>query len=101
MASVGDVVTRIAGLGRHNDVLDALKRNSNEAGRRFEQARHLFESRLVISFFEGEEYGRMGIVSLQDLLQRQGLHYTDRRESICNPQPSRLARDAGSNAGEP
>lgn len=64
-ASVGDIVAKIfsASFGKaSNDLLEALKENSNDANRRFEQARHLPEKCLVISFFEGEPYGRFGIV---------------------------------------
>ncbi|KAH8897884.1 hypothetical protein GQ53DRAFT_637651, partial [Thozetella sp. PMI_491] len=77
-ASFGDVVAKIVRLGRYNDALDALKRNSNEAEKRFEQARHLFERCLVISFFEGEPYGSMGIIvdKLSATLNLSGLQET-------------------------
>lgn len=64
-ASLGDVVAKIvtAALGKPtNDLLDALKENSIEATKRFEQARHVFEKCLVVSFYEGKPYGRIGIV---------------------------------------
>jgi hypothetical protein len=48
----------------NNDLKNALKRRSNEATKRFEQARHLFEKGLVVSFFEGASYHKTGIVSL-------------------------------------
>lgn len=42
-----------------------LERNSNEAAKRFAQARHLFERCLVVSFFETASYGKTtGIVRL-------------------------------------
>jgi hypothetical protein len=55
----------------NNDLLDALKRDSNEATRRFEQARNMFNKRLVVSFFEGESYSKFGIVSLLDDLRKR------------------------------
>lgn len=64
-ASLGDVVAKIvtAGLRKpNNDLLDALKENSIEATKRCEQARHVFEKCLVVSFYEGKPYGRIGIV---------------------------------------
>ena len=45
-----------------NDLLDALKQHSDNATKRFEQSRHLFDNSLVVSFFEGMPYGPMGIV---------------------------------------
>jgi hypothetical protein len=60
-------VVKIVTLGKlNNDLLDALKQSSNEATRRFEQARHLFERCLVVSFFEGESYGKMRTVVLSE-----------------------------------
>lgn len=47
-----------------NDLIDALKRDSIEATKRFEQARHVFERCLVVSFSESRSYGKMGIVCL-------------------------------------
>ncbi|KAK0747323.1 WD40-repeat-containing domain protein [Apiosordaria backusii] len=64
-ASVGDVVARIVKAGQSrpgNDLLDALKKHSDDATRRFEQSRHLFDSSLAVSFFEGMQYGAMGII---------------------------------------
>ncbi|KAH6881069.1 hypothetical protein B0T10DRAFT_551364 [Thelonectria olida] len=64
-ASVGDVAAKIVSAGLlkpSNDLLDALKQHSNEATRRFEQSRHLYERCLVVSFFEGMPYGKMGII---------------------------------------
>ncbi|RKK82609.1 hypothetical protein BFJ68_g17525, partial [Fusarium oxysporum] len=45
-----------------NDLLDALKENSDQATQRFEQARHLPERCLVVSFYEGDSYGKMGLI---------------------------------------
>jgi hypothetical protein len=64
-ASLGDVVAKIvnAAPGKpNNDLLDALKKNSIKARERFEQARHVFEKCLVVSFYEGKPYGSIGIV---------------------------------------
>ncbi|KAK3382254.1 hypothetical protein B0T24DRAFT_492710, partial [Lasiosphaeria ovina] len=64
-ASVGEVVAKIATAALrnpNNDLLDALKLKSNEATRRFEQARHLFERCLVVSFFEAESYHKTDII---------------------------------------
>ena len=67
-ATIGDIAAKITRLGTfNNNLLDGLKRSSNEAARRFEQARHLFETCLAISFFESWSYGPVGIVCLQDL----------------------------------
>lgn len=66
-ANVGDVVAKIVRFGVRkptNDLITALKKDSNEATRRFEQSRHLFERCLVISFYEGESYGKLGIVGI-------------------------------------
>ena len=74
-ASVGDVVAKIAtaALRNSNDLLDALKKNSNEATKRFEQARNLFEKCLVVSFYEGETYRKIGIVRLSENLKKRTL----------------------------
>ncbi|KAH7304608.1 hypothetical protein B0I35DRAFT_401104 [Stachybotrys elegans] len=64
-ASVGDIVAKIVRASTskpRNDLLDALREKSDQATQRFEQARHLPEKCLVISFFEGESYGRMGLI---------------------------------------
>ena len=50
-----------------NDLVKSLKSSSDEATRRFEQFRHLNEKFLVISFYEGESYGKLGIVSKSSL----------------------------------
>lgn len=66
-AGFGDIVAKIVRLGLRkppNDLIKALKENSDEATRRFEQSRHLFERCLVVNFFEGENYGKLGIVRL-------------------------------------
>ncbi|KAL2126598.1 hypothetical protein VTI74DRAFT_563 [Chaetomium olivicolor] len=68
-ATVGDVAAKIftKALGVDaNDLLNALKRNSNEATKRFEQARYLFERTLVVSFFEGGSYYQAGIIVDKD-----------------------------------
>ncbi|KAK4164656.1 putative kinesin light chain, partial [Cladorrhinum sp. PSN259] len=64
-ASVGHVAAKIARtvlIAPSNDLLSALKKSSDEATRRFEQARHLSEKCLVISFFEGKPHGKTGII---------------------------------------
>lgn len=64
-ASLGDIVAKIVRTGvskPKNDLLDALKENSDQATQRFEQARHLPERCLVVSFYEGDSYGKMGLV---------------------------------------
>ncbi|KAI1459895.1 hypothetical protein F4805DRAFT_35254 [Annulohypoxylon moriforme] len=64
-AELGDLVAtlvRTATGNVKNDLLEALKRNSREAIRRFEQARHLPDKCYVISFFEGKPYGSHGII---------------------------------------
>ncbi|UKZ79117.1 hypothetical protein TrVFT333_006867, partial [Trichoderma virens FT-333] len=61
-ANVGDVVAKIASITLRepsNDLIDALKRDSIEATKRFEQARHVFERCLAISFSESRPYGNM------------------------------------------
>lgn len=70
--SIGDIVAKIARAALRtpsNDLLDALKRSSSDATRRFEQARHLPEKCLVISFYEGESYGQMGIVRSSKMIK--------------------------------
>ncbi len=65
-ANFGDTVAKIARAALRtpqNDLLNALKQESAEAVRRFEQARHLSDKYLVVSFYEGQSYGKMGIVS--------------------------------------
>ncbi|ENH71185.1 Nephrocystin-3 [Fusarium oxysporum f. sp. cubense race 1] len=64
-ASLGDIVAKIVRTGMskpRNDLLDALKENSDQAMQRFEQARHLPEKCLVVSFYEGDSYGKIGLI---------------------------------------
>ncbi|EXL66121.1 hypothetical protein FOPG_17688 [Fusarium oxysporum f. sp. conglutinans race 2 54008] len=64
-ASLGDIVAKIVRTGMskpRNDLLDALKESSDQAMQRFEQARHLPERCLVVSFYEGDSYGKMGLI---------------------------------------
>ncbi|EXA48836.1 hypothetical protein FOVG_05494 [Fusarium oxysporum f. sp. pisi HDV247] len=64
-ASLGDIVAKIVRMGMskpRNDLLDALKTNSDQAMQRFEQARHLFERCLVVNFYEGDSYGKIGLI---------------------------------------
>ncbi|RYC82197.1 hypothetical protein BFJ63_vAg14905 [Fusarium oxysporum f. sp. narcissi] len=64
-ASLGDIVAKIVRTGMskpRNDLLDALKKNSDQAMQRFEQARHLPERCLVVSFYEGDSYGKIGLI---------------------------------------
>lgn len=66
-AHVGAVAAKLMRMAPevpHNDLVDALVENSNAATRRVEQARYLFERCLVVSFFEGRPYGKLGIVSV-------------------------------------
>ena len=65
-ATVGDAISGIVRACMRkpsNDLIKSLKSSSNEATRKFEQFRHLNEKFLVISFYEGESYGKLGIVS--------------------------------------
>ncbi|KID66231.1 uncharacterized protein G6M90_00g068540 [Metarhizium brunneum] len=64
-ATVGDIVAKIVRKSMvkpSNDLLEALKKTSNEATKRSEQSRHVYEKCLVVNFFEGYEYGKMGII---------------------------------------
>ncbi|KAM0293719.1 hypothetical protein ACHAPM_011519 [Fusarium culmorum] len=64
-ASLGDIVAKIIRTGMskpRNDLLDALKENSDQAMQRFEQGRHLPERCLVVSFYEGDSYGKLGLI---------------------------------------
>ncbi|SPJ79161.1 uncharacterized protein FTOL_07552 [Fusarium torulosum] len=64
-ASLGDIVAKIVRTSMskpRNDLLDALKEDSDQAAQRFEQARHLLERCLVVSFYEGDSYGKMGLI---------------------------------------
>ncbi|KAL5086823.1 hypothetical protein Trisim1_008735 [Trichoderma cf. simile WF8] len=64
-SGIGDIAAKIVrtGLGTpSNDLLDGLKAGSRDVIRRFEQARHLPANCLVISFYETESYGRIGLI---------------------------------------
>ncbi|SPO04151.1 uncharacterized protein DNG_06834 [Cephalotrichum gorgonifer] len=64
-ATIGEVVAKIvrAGLRKPgNDLLRALQKDSDVATRRFEQSRHLYDRCLVVSFFESESYGKLGLI---------------------------------------
>ncbi|KAK4118487.1 WD40 repeat-like protein [Parathielavia appendiculata] len=68
-ASVGDVAAKLFTKALRtgpNDLTNALKRNSDEATKRFEQARHLFETTLVVSFFEGRRYHKADVIVDKD-----------------------------------
>lgn len=72
-ATVGDIAATLFNAVRmksSNDLLPALKKNANEATTRFEQARHLSDKCLVISFFEGESMGRKGLVRHPNIIRR-------------------------------
>ena len=94
-ATVGDVAARIvrAGLRKpNNDLVKSLKSSSNEATRRFEQFRHLNEKFLVISFYEGESYGTLGLVSGKPVNYSCDKLYTtnkniDCRQKVCDFKP--------------
>ncbi|KAI0893654.1 hypothetical protein F4806DRAFT_475353 [Annulohypoxylon nitens] len=62
---LGETIAKIVSISLGNitnDLLEALKHNSPEAVRRFEQARHLPSKCLVINFFEGKPQGRLGVI---------------------------------------
>ncbi|KAK5991124.1 Nephrocystin-3-like protein [Cladobotryum mycophilum] len=64
-SGIGDVAAKMVRAGLRtpsNDLLDALKASSHDAIRRFEQASHLIERCLVVSFYETTDYGRLGII---------------------------------------
>ncbi|RYP17129.1 hypothetical protein DL767_010075 [Monosporascus sp. MG133] len=64
-ANFGDIVAKIVRTALQkpkNDLLKALKRSSDEAVKRFEQSRHLSDKCLVVSFFEGQPYGKIGLI---------------------------------------
>ncbi|KIN02921.1 hypothetical protein OIDMADRAFT_144079 [Oidiodendron maius Zn] len=64
-STVGDAaagIVRACMRNPSNDLVKSLKSSSDEATRRFEQFRHLNEKFLVISFYEGESYGKLGII---------------------------------------
>jgi hypothetical protein len=65
-SGIGDFAAKIVRTGLRtpsNDLLEGLKSGSRDVIRRFEQARHLPDNCLVISFYETENYGRLGLVS--------------------------------------
>jgi hypothetical protein len=65
-ATIGDAISGIVRACMRkpsNDLIKSLKSGSDEATRRFEQSRHLNEKFLVINFYEGKSYGKLGIVS--------------------------------------
>ncbi|KAH8899526.1 WD40 repeat-like protein [Thozetella sp. PMI_491] len=65
LASLGDIAARIVqtvSQAPRNDLLEALKKTSEEAQRRFKKARHLFDKYYVVSFYEEQPYGQMGII---------------------------------------
>ena len=65
-ASVGEIAANIAklfsGTAPSNDLLRALRKNSNEATTRFEQSRNIFANCSAITFFETKSYHRAGLV---------------------------------------
>ncbi|KAM0255815.1 hypothetical protein ACHAQJ_005402 [Trichoderma viride] len=64
-SGIGDIAAKIVRAGLRapsNDLLDGLKSGSRDVIRRFEQARHLPDNCLVISFYETENYGRLGLI---------------------------------------
>lgn len=68
-ANLGNIVAKIVRTGMSkpkNDLLEALKANSDQAMQRFEQARHLPERCLVVNFYEGDPYGKIGLVRQTD-----------------------------------
>ncbi|KAI1482378.1 TPR-like protein [Daldinia eschscholtzii] len=69
-ANIGDVVAKIVKFGsgnrRNNKLLDELKRNSDSATKRFAQSRHIYERCLIVNFFEGASYGKLGIIVNQN-----------------------------------
>ncbi|KAI9731883.1 MAG: hypothetical protein M1834_004334 [Cirrosporium novae-zelandiae] len=64
-ANFGEIVAKIVGARPwkpRNDLIKSLIHGSTEVTRRIEEFRHQHESYLVISFFEGRSYGKLGIV---------------------------------------
>lgn len=64
-ATFGDILTKMLKMAPgkpSNDLIKALKKNSDAAMRRVEQGRQVFEEPLVLSFFEGKPYGNLGII---------------------------------------
>ncbi|KAK4141539.1 WD40-repeat-containing domain protein [Dichotomopilus funicola] len=68
-ASVGHVAAKLFTKALRtgpNDLTNALERNSNEATKRFEQARHIFERTLVVNFYEGRRYHKTDVIVDKD-----------------------------------
>ncbi|RYP05013.1 hypothetical protein DL764_004088 [Monosporascus ibericus] len=83
-ANIGDIAAKIvrASLQKpSNKLLDALKKQSDSATKRFEQSRHLYERCLIVNFFEGQPYGKLGIgksevcLKVADELREKVFHY--------------------------
>jgi triacylglycerol esterase/lipase EstA (alpha/beta hydrolase family) len=68
VGSVAAAFARTLSRKPSDDLLNALQKNSAEASRRYEQARHLPKKCLVISFYEKLSYGKLKIVSLTGTL---------------------------------
>ncbi|KAK6851858.1 hypothetical protein PG995_011983 [Apiospora arundinis] len=95
-ANVGELTVKLFKIGQlSNDLLRALGKNANDATRRFEQARHLSDECLVISFYEGETLGLAGIIvdkrsatlNLSGMREKQVAMNAD-HSSICKLDPS-------------
>ncbi|KAK6822560.1 ankyrin [Apiospora arundinis] len=95
-ANVGELAVKLFKIGQlSNDLLKALSKNANDATRRFEQARHLSDECLVISFYEGETLGLAGIIvdkrsatlNLSGMREKQVAINAD-HSSICKLNPS-------------
>ena len=66
-ATVGYAVTELVRTSLRkpkNDLVGGLGRSSDAVTRRFEQSRHLSDKVVVTSFFEGEQFGKLGLVSI-------------------------------------
>jgi len=66
-ANVGEIAANIARLfsaSPSNDLLRALRKNSNETTTRFEQSRNIFANCGAVNFFETRPYHRVGVVSI-------------------------------------
>lgn len=80
-ATVGDIaakiLTSIFGISA-NDLVSALKSNSDEVTRRITESRHIFEGQQqIVSFFESEPYGKAGIVCTQPCKSRAGASFAN------------------------
>lgn len=72
-AGFGEIIAKLVKRSMRkpgNDLLNALKKQSDDATRRFEQSRHLFDRCHVVSFFEGVSYRKLGIVRETGLYQK-------------------------------